>query len=106
MWERWLYASGAGHSADGRMVMRYLREAASPTRRSYQDAAMAAAMPVYRQAIDGAARRAAETVEADRGRLRQYDAEWTSTAGRAGLHAAPPPHPPPRPPGRTPRPQS
>src|SRR3546814_9864883 len=30
MWERWLYASGAGHSADGRMVMRYLREAASP----------------------------------------------------------------------------
>lgn len=75
IWERWLYASGAYDSPAGRMAMRYLREAASPTRRSYQDAAMAAAMPVYRQAIEGAARWAAEDVAPDCGRLLQSDAE-------------------------------
>src|SRR3546814_15493101 len=63
MWERSLYASGAGHSADGRMVRRYLREAASPTRRSYQDEAMAAALPVYRHALHGPARRGRQPVE-------------------------------------------
>ena len=75
MWERWLYASRAHRSAEGRMAMRYLREAASPTRRSYQDAAMAAAMPVYRRAIAGAAAWAAENVAADCGPLIQSDAD-------------------------------
>src|SRR3546814_8929239 len=49
MWERWLYATRDHGSAAGQMVTRYLREAAAPGRRSYQDAAIAAAMPVYRR---------------------------------------------------------
>lgn len=74
MWERWLYATRDHDSATGQMVTRYLREAASPTRRSYQDAAIAAAMPVYRRAIAGAARWAAEDVAAECGPLVQSDA--------------------------------
>jgi len=75
MWERWLFASREYRSAAGQMAMRYLREAASPTRRSYQDAAMAAAMPVYRRAIDGAAAWAADNIAADCGPLIQSDAD-------------------------------
>lgn len=75
MWERWLFANREHRGAAGQMAMRYLREAASPTRRSYQDAAMAAAMPVYRRAIDGAAAWAADNVAADCGALIQSDAD-------------------------------
>lgn len=74
MWERWLYATRAHTQPAGRPIVQYLREAASPTRRSYQDSALAAAMPVYRQAIAGAARWAGENVSAECGRLIQSDA--------------------------------
>lgn len=74
MWERWLYATRAHNQPEGRPVVKYLREAASPTRRSYADAALTAAMPVYRQAISGAARWAAENIAAECGRLIQSDA--------------------------------
>lgn len=74
MWERWLLATLAHNQPVGRPVVQYLREAASPTRRSYEDAALAAAMPVYRQAIIGAGHWAEENVPAECGRLIQSDA--------------------------------
>ncbi|MGH6705208.1 MAG: DUF2817 domain-containing protein, partial [Sphingomicrobium sp.] len=74
MWERWLHATLAHKQPEGRPVVQYLREAASPTRRSYEDAALAAAMPVYRQAIIGAGHWAEENIPAECGRLIQSDA--------------------------------
>lgn len=73
MWERWLYRNYRDDTAQRALAMRYLREAAAPTRRSYQDKAIAAAMPVYRRIIEGAGRWAAENIASVPGRLIQTD---------------------------------
>jgi|GEM_PF-44504 len=73
----WMYARWLRHTRDytspaGRQIAAYLRESTSPTRRSFQHAALNAARDVYRRTFAGAARWAEENIAADPGRLVHY----------------------------------
>jgi hypothetical protein len=73
----WVYARWLRHTRDftspaGRFVAAYLREVASPTRRSFQEAALQAARDCYRRAIAGAGEWAQENVPATPGVLTSY----------------------------------
>jgi hypothetical protein len=73
----WVYSRWLRHTRDytspmGKFVAAYLRETASPTRRSFQDAALTAARESYGRAFLGAGRWAKEGVAAQPGELVYY----------------------------------
>ncbi len=75
----WVYSRWLRHTRDyqspmGRFVAAYLRETATPTRRSFQEAALTAARGSYARAFAGAARWAEENVSARPGKLVYYSA--------------------------------
>lgn len=75
----WVYSRWLRHTRDyanptGRFVAAYLREATSPTRRSFQESALDAARETYRNTFAGAGRWAAENLPAQPGKLVHYSA--------------------------------
>lgn len=72
IYEQWLFANRDDVSPTREFVRAYLREIGSPTRRSYEDAAIAAASHAYEQVVEGAGRWAAENVPAEPGKLVRY----------------------------------
>jgi hypothetical protein len=67
--ERWLLTTRGYDTPTGRDLVARLRETTSPTRPTFERKALEAAMTTYDQALDGAARWAAEDVAAQPGRL-------------------------------------
>lgn len=75
----WVYSRWLRHTRDyasptGKFVTSYLREATSPTRRSFQEAALDAARETYRNTFAGAGRWVAENLPAQPGKLVHYSA--------------------------------